>query len=239
MKFLRTKSALEHTVISAAYQLGGVHLQAFRIPGKNLFKWLKAMSTEFARLETALNEFVDGRIVTKYPTFVPEWEKAVGIPDEDFQGTGLVEGRRRHVVTKLAAEGVSTADELVWLCSFMGFVVTVTPGHYYWDNPDPRVVFSSEKESRFTFVFEADPIRSSPINEAQLFPVPFPWPFAYDDYNALQGFMLKVIPANCNALWIKPAKEGFRDIINDGVTAGFRSIINDGVTPGIKNIINE
>jgi hypothetical protein len=209
MPFLRTKTALEHTMISAAYQLGGIHLQSFRIPGKNLFKWLKAMSTEFANIESALNDFVDGRIITKSTTFLPEWEKSAGIPDDDFPAIGTAEERRRHVVTKLASEGVSTADELEWLCSLMGFSVKVYPGHYFWTNPDSRVSFSTERESRFTVVFEVDFDESIPEVIPEFFPVPFPWTFRSNNYNVLQSFMLSVIPSNCNGLWINADDEAW------------------------------
>lgn len=202
MTFLATRTNDEHARITADYQQNGKHMRAKRKPGKNLYKWFKGLSIEYGRLEETLNDIFDGRLITKATTFVFEWEQAIGIPDNAFPGSGTAAERQRHIVTKLSAEGVSTATELEWLCSLMGFSVTVWPGHYFWTHPDARVSFSTEKESRFTVVFEINFDLSLPIVQPNLFPVPFPWVFSSNNYNILQDFMLDVIPSNCNGLWI-------------------------------------
>jgi len=206
MGFLPTRTQDEHTRITADYQIDGKHMRAKRMPGKNIYKWLRGMSKEFQRLEQNLADANDGRIITKIATFLTEWEKAAGIPDQNFPAIGTAEERRRHVVTKLASEGVSTAEELEWLCSLMGFAVTVYPGYYFILNPDPRISFppgvAGEREARFTVVFEVNFAQSIPDSIPNLFPVPFPWEFRSNNYNVIQDFMLDIIPANCNGAWI-------------------------------------
>jgi len=203
-------------------------MKAKRLPGKNIFKWLKGMSKEFRRLEQNLSDANDGRIITKVATFLTEWEKAAGIPDDDFPAIGTAEERRRHVVTKLSAEGVSTAEDLEWLCSLLGFVVTVYPGYYFILNPDPRVSFppgpAGDREARFTVVFEMDFDDSIPEVQPNLFPVPFPWEFRSNNYNVLQDFALAIIPANCNAIFIVEDT----DIIQDSIIS--TDIIQDSIS---------
>lgn len=202
MSYLPTRTEDQQTKITADYLPNGMLMKAKRVQTSNLYKLLKGLSQEFGRLEGYLSSMVDGRIVTESQQFFEEWEQTVGIPDGSFPAIGTAEERRRHVVTKLSSEGISTADELEWLCWQMGFFVTVRPGHYFWDHPDPRVTLASERESRFTVVFDVEFAHSLPEVLPTRFPVPFPWVFASSNYNVLQEFMLQVIPANCNAIWI-------------------------------------
>jgi len=206
MPFLPTRTDDEQARITADYQIDGPHMRAKRVPGKNVFKYLRAMSREFGRLEQYLRDANDGRLITRVTTFLSEWEKAAGIPDANFPAIGTEEERRRHVVTKLASEGVSTAADLEWLCSLMGFKVTVYPGYHFILNPDPRITFpigpAGEREARFTVVFEVNFAQSVPDAVPNLFPVPFPWEFRSNNYNIIQDFMLDIIPSNCNAKWI-------------------------------------
>ncbi len=200
--FLPVRTDDEHARITADYMENGKHMRAKRKPGKNMFKWFKGLSKEFGRLEATMNDIFDGRLITQATTFVFEWEQALGIPDDSFPGNGTEAERQRHIITKLSAEGISTGPELEWLCSLMGFFVTVWPGHHFWTTPDARVTFSTEKESRFTVVFEVNFDKSEAGILPNLFPVAFPWVFQSNNYNILQDFMLAVIPSNCNAQWI-------------------------------------
>ena len=215
MAFLKTRTNDEHARISADYQQNGLHMKAKRLPSKVMYKFFKGISVEFSRLEGYLNSVTDGMLVTSSTDFVPEWENAVGIPDDSFPANGTADERQRHIVTKLASEGVSTASEFEWLCSLMGFSVTVYPGHYFWLNPDPRVTFDNVRESRFTIVFETDFFLSEPEVKANLFPVPFPWQFTSNNYNIMQEFLLSIIPANCNGLFI--TKENIGGVIKDEI----------------------
>lgn len=215
MTFLLTRTDDEHARITADYQQNGLHYKAKRLASKVMYRFFKGTSKEFGRLEGYLNAVTDGVVITESPDFLPQWEKAVGIPDEYFPANATAAERQRHVVTKLAAEGISTAEEMEFLCSLMGFDVTVYPGHYFWANPDPRVSFSTERESRFTVVFEFDLLNSAPEVAPNLFPVPFPWVFSSNNFNIIQSFMLSVIPANCNGLFI--TKENIGGVIKDEI----------------------
>ena len=204
MPFLSIRTKDESARITADYQENGTHMRAKRIRSKNMYKFFRALGCEFSRAEEKISEIFDGRLITKSLTFLADWELAVGIPDDSFPAIGTAADRQKAVVTKLAAEGVHTKDELEWLCSLMGFKVEVIPGHYFWTNPDPRIdpPFASEKESRFTVVFEMDFANSDPESQPNLFPVDFPWQFTSNNYNILQKFMLSVIPATVNARFI-------------------------------------
>lgn len=239
MTFLKKRTFEDHARITANYLLDGRHMIAKNIPSKNMYKYFSAMSETFSRLEDKLNEWVSGRILTKSTVFLPEWEKTAGIPDANFPGTGNVESRRRQAQTKLSADDMYTAEELEWLCSIMGFSVNVYSGHILWVSGDPRVSFSSEKESRFTTIFEVDISASNPTSYNPTFPVTFPWKFYSSDRSALEKFTLSLLDSNVNGVWIDSSEiGGIKDMINDGVTPGIKDMINDGVTLGIKDVVN-
>jgi uncharacterized protein YmfQ (DUF2313 family) len=215
MTFLRVKTEEEHNEITAKYLLDGRHMRAKFIDGKVMFLYNLALSKAFKRVEEKLNEFALGRILTKSTVFVPEWEKAVQIPDDNLPGTGTIENRQRQALGKLSSDDMHTAEELEWLCSVFGFSVTVWPGHYFWRNPDIRVSFSSEKESRFTIVFEYDLTQSPAASGSGVFPVPFPWKFYSNTFNILQSYMLTIIDSNVNGLWINA--NAFDNVLKDTI----------------------
>lgn len=205
MAFLKERTDDEHNKITAGYLLDGRHMRAKHIPSKIMFKYNRALSKVFSRVEKALNDFVDGKLITKSTAFLDDWEKTTGIPDNSLPGTGDVESRRRQTQMKLSVEGVYSADDWVWICSIMGFIVQVIPGHTLYLSGDPRVSFATEKESKFTTVFEVDRNLSTPVNDSPSFPVSWPWFFYSNDLEVLKDFVLEYIDTNVNAVWIDKA----------------------------------
>jgi uncharacterized protein YmfQ (DUF2313 family) len=230
MGILNVKTDDEHAEITANYWPNGLIWRAKRIVESIMYRRLKAMSLECGRFEQIINQWIDGRDITKSYDEVPAWEKFVGMPDKYLLGKGTAEERRRQAQGKLSTEGVKTRAQLKWLLGIFGFAVEVYPGHIFWPNgTDDRVSFGSEKESRFTIVFEIDYENSVQEFLPNFFPVPFPWVFGSSSYNYTTNFIInKVIPANCNALFIrKPAEEGDWDDTIDG------PIIEDSTTGAI------
>jgi uncharacterized protein YmfQ (DUF2313 family) len=208
MAFLPTRTDDEQTRVTADFLPGGSPFEAKRITSKNVFKFLRGLSKSITRYEAKQNEIVDGRNLINSTTFLERWEGAVGIPDNAFPGTAVIDDRQSHAIVKLAAEGVhlGESDEfqsIQWLFAFMGLVVRVYAGHEFWPNgTDPRVTFATEKEARFTTVVELDLDQSDSGSIPTLFPVPFPWPFLSSNWNVAQEFLPTILPANVNAKWI-------------------------------------
>lgn len=203
MGFLPTRTDDEHARITADYMPNGPHLVAKRLLTRNMYKLIKGLSKEFSRLEETTSAAMDGMDVRTSSTFLEEWETTAGIPDVSFDARGTVAERQKQCFAKLSAEGVSTAAQFEWLASLFGLHVTVWPGHYFYLNLDPRVgFFSSEKESRFTVVFEVNFDLSDPEYLPTLFPIRFPWVFGSSNYGTMKKFFDELIPANCNSIWI-------------------------------------
>lgn len=203
MPMYPTRSDEEHARITADYLLDGIATQAKRIVSTNTFKFLKGLSKEFGRLEDTINTFASGWNITKTSQFVEEWEKTQGIPDNEFPATGGSENRRKQAHAKLAAEGLSTKDDIEWLLSLLGWEVVAYPGYYFILNPDPRVpTFSSDKEARFTLVVEVFNSLSDPTVVPQTFPIPFPWVFGLNHFFIAQNFLRTIIDANVQLVWI-------------------------------------
>ena len=203
MQLFPTRDADEHARITADSLPNGDLFVAKRRPSKVMYKFIKGLSVEFGRLEGKMNEIAAGWLLTKSAGLLETWEKTLGIPDGKIPGTGDIESRRRQALMKLASEGVQTNSDYEWLLSLLGVVATVYPGHHFWTNPDPRLPpFSSEKESRFTLVVEADLVASDTEALPSFFPVPFPWVFRSSSYQVAQVFLKCIIPANVQLIWI-------------------------------------
>lgn len=212
MALFERRSEDEHARITGDYLPNGKAWVAKRLASKNLYKLLKGVSKEFGRLEEKMSEIATSWLLNSSAGLLETWEKVNGIPDGKIPGSADTENRRRQALMKLASEGIHTASDYEWLLSLLGIEATVYPGHYFWTNPDPRVPpFSSEKESRFTLVIEADIPLSDPIALPNFFPVPFPWVFRSSSYSVGQAYLMDVIPANVQLIWITttPGPVGF------------------------------
>lgn len=212
MRFLPTRTDDEHARISADYLPNGWPFKAKRITTSVLYKFLKGVSKEFGRLEEKYSEIAAGWILTESTGMLEVWEKTLGIPDGSLPAVGSAESRRQQAHMKLASEGIQTTTEYEWLLSLLGLVCTVTPGYYFWLNPDPRVPpFATEKEARFTIVIDTNFTTSDSDSLPDSFPVSFPWVFGSSNYNVVQKFFKTIIPANCQLIWItnQDAPTGF------------------------------
>lgn len=204
----------EHALILGRFLNDGRHLVSKRITTKTLFKFLKGVAKSFKSIEEKANELINGRLLTESTTNLDEWERVVGVPDECYDGLGTIENRQRYTLAKLSADGVSTAEQLEWICSVLGFSVTIIPGHFFWDNPDPRVSLSTEKESRFTIVFEIDFLQS--IASPDTFSYTFPFIFGENPERIMKCFMRKIIDSNVNAQFISKASFNWQNTVDTG-----------------------
>lgn len=143
----------------AAYLPGGELFQAATIPGTTFNMLLLGLAVELQRAENYLFLYNDQFIPDRTTPFIPEWESAVGIPDECFviSPTDTDEERRLNIITKLASLGVQTADDFINLAANYGITVTVIPLSETIDPPYdvPFTPFSSV-EARFTWIIKGD-----------------------------------------------------------------------------------
>jgi uncharacterized protein YmfQ (DUF2313 family) len=124
-------------------------------------------------------------------------QKAVGIPDDCFPGTGDADERRNHILTKLSSLGIQTADEFVALAALFGVTVTVESGSVSGAFPMvfPITFFDASQPARYTIVVTFTVIGGDDF--------PFEFPFTFGDAATaiLECLFSKLKPANCGLIF--------------------------------------
>ena len=150
--------------------------------------------------------------VTTY--FIDEWEQALGIPDACLTGTGTLVERRRDVVLKLAALGVQTVEDFVYIGSLFGITVTVESLIHHSEFPMifplylvpsgfPRDTFPmtfpfstfTPAQSKFTILV------SFTVAAVSRFPLAFPFTFGDSIVTVLECLFRRLKPANCDIIF--------------------------------------
>lgn len=98
------------------------------VNGSNLRDMLVGMATELFRANGELREYANNILPDRTVLFIDEWERAVGIPDHCFTGSGTLEERRRAVLVKLASLGVQTIDDFQNLADMFDVTTEVIAG---------------------------------------------------------------------------------------------------------------
>lgn len=92
-----------------------------------LRKLLVGLAGELSRAEMAVSEQFEQRDITKTVDLITEWERALGIPDSCFPGTGPIEERRNHVLIKFTMS-VQTKEDFERIGKLLGYNdIEVTP----------------------------------------------------------------------------------------------------------------
>ena len=103
----------------------GIAWEAKNIEESNMYKLLRALSKEFTRVQSKINEFVTEHNPETTTNLIEEWERAVGIPDDCFSNTVSLDLRRKQVVAKFAKMNVQTAQDFIDLAAYFGYRVTI------------------------------------------------------------------------------------------------------------------
>jgi len=103
----------------------GVAWEAKNLEESNMYKLLRALSKEFKRVQSKVNEFVTEHDPETTINLIEEWEAAVGIPDDCFKNDVSLDLRRKQVVAKLAKMNVQTAKDFIDLAAYFGYSVII------------------------------------------------------------------------------------------------------------------
>ncbi len=106
----------------------GIAWDAYRIPGKKLFKLLKAFSSLYDLMSEALCELIGELNPFTTERMIEEWERALGLPDPCLPDALTLEERRFWVVWRLTKRRWTTAEEWKELASYFGLTISITPG---------------------------------------------------------------------------------------------------------------
>lgn len=170
---------------------GGPLFASKRIQDSNFRKLLRGFAGELFTAEGYIKTFDDEYSPLTTVLFLDEWERALGIPDDCFPGTGSLNERRTHVLTKLAALGIQTADDFVALGAVLGVVLTVEALDSMAVPPIPIVL----PQARYTIVV-------SGANVTGGFP-PYNVPFTPTTGDSVTTCLLsKLKPANCSIIFV-------------------------------------
>lgn len=160
------------------------------LSGSVLNALITAWAIEFFRLDTTFQQTLDEHDMTSTTIFIDEWESAVGIPDECFDGTGTDEFRRQTIVAKFAQMNLQTEQDFLDLATLFGFTVTITAGGDAGVFPldFPLSFFPETKTAKHTMLVDLP-------GEGNTFALPFPIPFGSGPLNLIQCLFNKSKPA--------------------------------------------
>jgi len=127
---------------------------------------------------------------------IEEWESALGIPDQCFDALGTLADRRRDILVKLNSS-VQTEQDFVDLAALFGFTIDISRGTSVSTFPMtfPFLLFSSEKEIRFTMIVDFN------IPSSSVFPFTFPLVFDDGGVSVVKCIFEKLKPANVNIIY--------------------------------------
>jgi uncharacterized protein YmfQ (DUF2313 family) len=177
----------DHARALADYLPNGRTFEAKGIGGSNLFQLLEGLSGELKRTQEYISTLEDEFIPDQTTLFLSEWEKALGIPDACFTGTGTDEERRRDILTKLSLLGVQTIEDFENVASVFGATVEVLAG------VDSAVVFPDITTARNTIVVN--------VTIPERFVYTFPFTFGSNLLVFLECIFSQVKPENCQVIF--------------------------------------
>ena len=145
----------EHTDSLASYLPGGDMFCAKWIDGTNLRGLLQGIAPSVKETYDLLNLISIELDPHKTLQLLPEWEDALGIPDDCFISVSdlTIEQRRTQVLAKLYGVGVSTAEDFEAIGALFGFNIKVVPGVTGAGFPFVfPIQFVNAKTARFTIL---------------------------------------------------------------------------------------
>lgn len=181
----------EHADALADFLPSGRLFEAKKIAESNLRSLLLGFSGELKRAEEFIKTFDDEYDPSTTVLFIDEWESALSIPDSCFSGTGDIDTRRTHVLTKLASLGIQTQEDFVALGVVFGKTLTVEALDEMTSPPIPVIY----PDARFTLVITGTELFGG-------FP-PYDVPFIPDSSKSiLQCLFNQLIPDNCKLIFV-------------------------------------
>jgi uncharacterized protein YmfQ (DUF2313 family) len=114
-------------------------------------QYLRIFAPEMNRYEKTMLEFSREVDINNADVYLKRWERALGIPDDCFLGTGTLEERRLHVIVKLACMNVSTEQDFIDLAQKLGVSITLQP---LVEQPYPPYTIPMTPTAQDTFTFK-------------------------------------------------------------------------------------
>ncbi|OGO02361.1 MAG: hypothetical protein A2Y72_02210 [Chloroflexi bacterium RBG_13_53_26] len=194
---VKTLTRETHAQRLADYLPGGRLFSSRNIASSNLRKFLLGLAHEMTIADGHLCNYQNDIAPSVTTYFIDEWEKALGIPDSCLTGTGALVERRRDVVLKLAALGVQTVEDFVYIGSLFGITVTVESFMRHSEFPliFPLYLVPSGAQLKFTILV------SFTVAAVSRFPLTFPFTLGDSAVTVLECLFRRLKPANCDIIF--------------------------------------
>ena len=197
MKLFSNRTKEQQTNSLTAFYPAGSAFESANTEGSVFGDFNEGLSGEIKRVYDDMNNLSEDYDILVTDELLPQWENAVGIPDECFPGTGTKAVRRSHVLVKFAKMNVQTAAEFEALGVALGFAdISVKPLR---DNalPPYDVPFfpTSLPNSRYVIVVQGSNI------VANIPPYDVPFTPASNTQSILSCVFNKVKPANVKIIF--------------------------------------
>jgi len=181
------RTIAEHTQALTSYLPGGRLFAARNKSTSNIYKLMTGIANEFLTADELIKTFRIEIIPSLTEDLIPEWEAALGIPDDCFKGNGTTSERRIHILAKLSSLGVQTVTDFETLALVFGVTVTVTPGIVENGISDP--------DDRFRIYVKHTE------QAIDAFPLTFPIFFGSKTLSIITCLFDKLKPANCEVIF--------------------------------------
>ena len=182
----------QHAQVQADFMPTGKFWRAKNIVDSKIRDLLRGFGASAKRQEEVLAKFWEEIFIGTTEEFIDDFEKALGIPDDCFTGTGTLEERRIDAQLKMVSLYVVTEQDFIDLAALLGFTITI-------ERPIETNIFPytfpfelvNAKTLRFTWIIVGVDVAAAG------FPYTFPVTFdAETNQNILQCLFGKLKPAN-------------------------------------------
>lgn len=178
----KSRTLNEYTNSLTSYLPAGRAFDSKDAPDSNLFKIMQGFSGQVKVFGDLTNFLTLDYFPPSCVSLLPEWERAMGIPDDCFDTDVDVDLRRRQILVKIAlVGGIVTADDWVRLAALLNIPIRVFPG------------ISQPPLTEFDIIIEA-PLRFEPF----VFPHSYTFPVRFSTVsgNIVTCLFNKIKPAH-------------------------------------------
>ena len=144
--------------------------------GSVLRNTFKATAKELNRYQTLLYEIITSYIPNFNDSFIEQWEKELGIPDDIFDNTGTDTERRRNIIIKLAYMNLQTEQDYIDLANLLNLSITISNSGFTTtidiaglDEPDFPYTFDFTFGTNVNGLFQQIVLKQKPAYQEVIF----------------------------------------------------------------------
>ncbi len=192
----------------------GKVFDAKNIGTSNFRKFIKGLAQEQVRYESSLFELISDYIPNFTTSYIEEWERELGIPDDCFLVAGQTDAeRRRNIIIKLAFLSLLTAQDYLNLAAILGLTIEISSS----DHARFPLVFPAFFDANFSFIITFEGIEESG----------FPYVFPIQFVNQLAG-LYECLANKYKQAYVVIEFEYESNVITSPLTDGNGDTIVDG-----------